>query len=40
MVEKEKVKDGVEYVDLQVLCDKHRPVEGGKKRKRKRDNKW
>lgn len=27
-------------VDLQVLCDKHRPAEGAKKRKRSRESKW
>ena len=40
MLEKEKVKDGEEYVDMQVLCEKHRPKEGGKQKKRKRDHKW
>ena len=40
MVEKEKMKEGVEYVDMQVLCEKHRPAEAGKKRKKRKDNKW
>ena len=42
MCEKEKVnpKDGVEYVELQVLCERHRPPVGEKKRKRKREIKW
>ena len=29
-----------EYVDLQVLCDKHRPAEGGKKKRKRKENKW
>ena len=40
MVEKEKIKDGTEYVDLQVLCERHRPSEKPKKQKRKREIKW
>lgn len=40
MAEKEKVKDGVEYVDKLVLCDKHRPADGSKKKRKKRELKW
>jgi hypothetical protein len=43
MVEKDRNKDGLEYVDKQVFCERHRPAsstEGGKKRRRKREIKW
>ena len=40
MAEKEKIKDGEEYVDKLVLCDKHRPADGAKKKRRKREIKW
>lgn len=41
MVEKEKqTKEGEEYVELCVLCDKHRPADGPKKKRKKRDVKW
>jgi hypothetical protein len=40
MAEKEKIKDGEEYVDKLVLCEKHRPADGAKKKRRKREIKW
>ena len=40
MAEKEKIKDGEEYVDKLVLCDKHKPTDGSKKKRRKREIKW
>ena len=40
MAEKEKIKDGEEYVEKLVLCDKHKPTDGSKKKRRKREIKW